>query len=108
LVSDNERHERVAFRELEVLIRHLGDELASFRRRALQAETQLRAVEARGSVIADVTRLEALEADNAELRGRLEVAAGRAQSMLDRVRFLRQQQEQAPGAAAAAAAAGER
>ena len=100
--SDNERHDRAAFPELEVLIRHLGDELASFRRRALQAETQLRALEARGSVLADVTKLETLEAENAALRVRLEAAAGRAQSMLDRVRFLRQQQDQS------AAAAGER
>ena len=52
-MSDNERHDRTAFRELEVLIRHLGDELASFRRRALQAETQLRALGAREAPVAD-------------------------------------------------------
>jgi len=93
-VSDSDRHDRTAFRELEVLIRHLGDELASFRRRAIQAETQLRALDARGDVVADAGRLESLEAENAALRARLEAAAGHAQSMLDRVRFLRQQQQQ--------------
>jgi hypothetical protein len=93
-VSDNERHDRIAFRELEVLIRHLGDELASFRRRAIQAETQLRTLDVRGGPVADASRVEALEAENVVLRGRLEAAAGHAQSMLDRVRFLRQQQEQ--------------
>ena len=106
-MSDNERHDRIAFRELEVLIRHLGDELASFRRRALQAETQLRAFDVRGGggPVADASRVAALEAENAVLRGRLEAAAGQAQSMLDRVRFLRQQQEQA---AVAGSAGGER
>jgi hypothetical protein len=102
LVSDNERHDRTAFRELEVLIRHLGDELASFRRRALQAETQLRALGVREAPVADAARVEALEAENEALRGRLEAAASHAQSMLDRVRFLRQQQEQSaavPGSA---------
>ena len=104
-MSDNERHDRIAFRELEVLIRHLGDELASFRRRAMQAETQLRALDVRGGLVADVSRLEALEAENAVLRGRLEAAAGQAQSMLDRVRFLRQQEQ---SAAVAGSAGGER
>ena len=94
-MSDNERPEATAFRELELLVRHLGDELANFRRRALQAETQLRAVEARGTSLADLQRLEALEAENAALRRRLDAAAGRAQAMLDRVRFLRQQHDQA-------------
>jgi hypothetical protein len=94
-VSDNERPEAAAFRELELLVRHLGDELANFRRRALQAETQLRAVEARGTSLGDLKRLETLESENAALRGRLEAAAGRAEAMLERVRFLRQQHDQA-------------
>lgn len=98
-MSDNERLEVNAFRELELLVRHLGEELASFRRRALQAETQLRAFEARGTALADLHRLESLEVENAALRQRLDLAAGRAQSMLDRVRFLRQQQDQAAGGA---------
>jgi hypothetical protein len=93
-VSDNERPEAAAFRELELLVRHLGEELATFRRRALQAETQLRAVEARGASLGDLQQLESLEAENAALRRRLEAAAGRAQAMLERVRFLRQQHDQ--------------
>jgi hypothetical protein len=93
-VSDNERSEIAAFRELELLVRHLGDELANFRRRALQAETQLRSVEARGTSINDMQRLDTLEAENQVLRRRLEAAAGRAQAMLERVRFLRQQHDQ--------------
>jgi hypothetical protein len=96
-VSDKERPEVSAFQELELLVRHLGEELATFRRRALQAETQLRTIEARGPSFADVGRLDNLEAENAALQGRLEAAAGRAQSMLERVRFLRQQQDQGRG-----------
>ena len=94
-MSDNERPESAAFRELETLVRHLGDELASFRRRALQAETQLRAVEARGTSLAEMRRLETVEAENVALRRRVEAAAGHAQAMLERVRFLRQQHDQA-------------
>jgi len=93
-VSDNERPETAAFRELELLVRHLGDELASFRRRALQAETQLRAVEARGTSLGDLRRLEEIEAENVALRRRLEAATARAKAMLERVRFLRQQHDQ--------------
>ncbi len=98
-MSDNDRPEVAAFRELELLVRHLGEELANFRRRALQAEGQLRAADARGTSVADARRLEALESENTMLRRRLDAAARRAQAMLDRVRFLRQQQEQAAGAA---------
>jgi len=92
-VSDNERPEIAAFRELELLVRHLGEELATFRRRALQAETQLRAVEARGGSLGDLHRLEVMEAENVALRRRLEAAAAQAQGMLERVRFLRQQHD---------------
>jgi chromosome segregation ATPase len=39
------RPEIAAFRELEALVRNLGDQLAGYRRRALSAEGQLRALE---------------------------------------------------------------
>lgn len=90
-MSDNERSEAVAFREFETLVRHLGEELANFRRRALQAENQLKAAEAHGTGPAVGARATALDAENAVLRGRLEGAAKRARVLLDRVRFLRQQ-----------------
>jgi len=72
----------------------------------MQAETQLRGMGAREAPIADATRVEELEAENAALRERLGAAASHAQSMLDRVRFLRQQQEQS--AAVAGGAGGDR
>ena len=96
-MSDSERPETLAFRELEQLVRHLGDELAGFRRRALLAESRLREFETAGSH-SDVRqqrelgdRLTQLEHENAILRGRLEAATGRTRQLLERVRFIRQQ-----------------
>ena len=80
--------------ELNSLVRHLADELASFRRRALVAEARVKEVESQeaGSVNVDlVARCSELERENERLRTRLESAGTRAKQMLDRVRFLRQQ-----------------
>ena len=87
--SDNERPESRAFKELEKLVRHLGEELASFRRRALHAEARVKELEGAfpsgGLANADLSR------ENAELRSRLEAATTRTTQLLDRVRFVRQQ-----------------
>jgi predicted nucleic acid-binding Zn-ribbon protein len=82
-----------AFAELSELVHHLGDELASFRRRALSAEARLRAVEdaAGTDLVAVRGRISDLEEENAELRDRLSTATERTRQMLERVRFLRQQ-----------------
>lgn len=93
-----------AFGELETLVRHLGEELAFFRRRALEAERKLReghphatgepATHAGTSADAALaTRLAQLEAENVDLRARLADAAERTRAMADRMRFVRQQQE---------------
>jgi hypothetical protein len=93
-MSDSARPEVEAFRELESLVRRLGDELAGYRRRALLAEARLDAVEASGDAAVPPRlrdRLVELEQENASLRTRLEVATARSQGLLDRVHFLRQQ-----------------
>jgi hypothetical protein len=96
-MSDNERPETVAFRELEQLVRHLGDELAGFRRRALLAESRLRELEGEDAQPdvqqqrALTERVTQLEHENAGLRGRLDSATARTRQMLERVRFIRQQ-----------------
>ena len=91
-----------AFPELEQLVRHLGEELSSFRRRALQAEARLKSLESeaeerRAAMGPDDRppdpRIGQLEAENAELRRRLELATSRTRQVLDRVRFLRQQSQ---------------
>ena len=93
-MSDSARPERAAFAELEQLVKHLGDELASFRRRALQAEARLKSLESTGvKGVVSPERVQFLERENAGLITRLETARARTQQMIDRVRFLRQQHE---------------
>lgn len=93
-----ERPELKAFRELEALVRNLGEELAMFRRRALEAEAKLkegpasRAKAGSGAVSGQQSEVDIL-------RTRLARAEERVKQMMDRVRFLRQQvQSQAAGA----------
>ncbi len=96
-MSDSVRPEIAAFRELETLVRHLGDELAGFRRRALLAESRVRELEGQGPSPVLLQQRELsdqvtqLEHENAALKGRLDAATARAKQMLDRVRFIRQQ-----------------
>ena len=91
-MSESVSPERAAFMELEQLVKHLGDELAAFRRRALQAEAKVKSFESTG-VKGQVSpeRLQFLERENAGLNTRLEAARARTQQMIDRVRFLSQQ-----------------
>ena len=100
-MSDSERPEIAAFRDLEQLVRHLGDELAGFRRRALLAESRLRDLESEEQA-PEVTqqralddRVTELEHENAVLRARLDSATERSRQMLERVRFIRQQAQRA-------------
>lgn len=84
-----------AFRDLESLVRHLGEELAAFRKRAQMAEARLQAIATRGGGGDGMAeeRVTQLEAENTALRQRLSEAAERTGKVLDRVRFLRQQHE---------------
>ena len=98
-MSDSVRPEVAAFRELEVLVRRLSDELAGFRRRALVAEAKLRELEGQSAQPARqerrqlTERVNQLEHENAALKGRLDAATSRATQILDRVRFIRQQSQ---------------
>lgn len=95
-MSGHARPDVEAFRELESLVRTLGEQLASFRQRALAAEERLRRIDS-SSDSPDPPhvreRILALEQDNAALRGRLNAATVRTRSVLDRVHFLRQQSQ---------------
>lgn len=93
MASDSERPERTAFRELEQLVRHLADELAGFRRRALQAEARLKETDG-GSGNGRSQRSPELERENRQLRAKLKQARERTRDVLERVRFLRQQAQQ--------------
>jgi hypothetical protein len=75
-------------------VKHLGDELASFRRRALQAEARIKSLESTGvKGVVSPERVLFLEKENAGLASRLDAARARTQQMIDRVRFLRQQHD---------------
>jgi hypothetical protein len=93
-MSDNAQAELRPIHELDALVRHLADDLASFRRRALVAEARLKEVESQDGGAANLelaTRVSQLERENERLQGKLESATARARQILDRVRFLRQQ-----------------
>jgi len=89
----NERPELNAFRDLESLVHHLVEELASFRRRALRAEARVRELEGGGPSVADgpTDRVAELERENEDLKKRVDGAKTRVKTVLDRVHFLRQQ-----------------
>lgn len=99
-----------AVAELRILVHRLSDEVAAFRRRAITAEGRVRDLEAqvaaaeRASAASrapaegappDPEALARLERENLELRDRLGQAAERTRQLLDRARFLRQQQGEA-------------
>ncbi len=93
-MSDPAQAHNDAIQELDVLVHHLAEELAAFRRRALVAESRLKEVESHegGAIALDLSaRVSELEKENAKLRDKLEAATARTRQMLDRVRFLRQQ-----------------
>jgi len=93
-VSDSARPEKAAFKELESLVRHLGEELTGFRKRALQAEARLKEIDtAASSSKPTPERLAALERENKDLARRLRTATERIAGMLERVQFLREQSE---------------
>ena len=93
-MSDNDQAKNAAVRELDTLVHHLADELASFRRRALTAEARVKELESHegGAVGFELSsRVSQLEKENQNLAAKLDAATARAKQMLDRVRFLRQQ-----------------
>lgn len=92
-MSDNERPDLAAFQELEQLIHALAEEMASWRRRAHEAESRLRTVSNGSGGGAKSAARGDLERENDELRRRLDSAQQRTKQLLDRLRFLRQQHE---------------
>lgn len=93
--SDQPSPQLAAFAQLEKLVRNLGEELATFRRRALQAEARLKEFDSSsrsGDLFAE-QRLAEVERENAQLRARLDGATTRTRQMLEQVRFARQQHE---------------
>ena len=95
-MSDPERPDAAAFRELQAVVRNLVEELAGFRKRALAAEAKVKGFEsASGSSARTGARLAQLEAENARLAAQVERARASTKGMLEKVRFLRQQAQAA-------------
>ena len=80
-MSSYARPDFAAIEELESLLRHVGDELAAWRRRCLRAEQELAAYKEKGGVmpapdaVAGRQRLAELEQENLALRARLDGAS---------------------------------
>ena len=90
-MSDSESPEFAALTELEGVVRHLCDELSTWRRRAQKAEID-RPGSGRGhDIVGEREKVVGLETDNAELQRRLEATRNRVQDLLKRLRFLEEQ-----------------
>ena len=89
-MSSSGQPEFAALADLEEVVKHVGDELASWRRRALKAEGERASLGAHDTV-ALKERAVSLEAGNVDLERRLEAARARVQDLLKRLRFLEEQ-----------------
>jgi chromosome segregation ATPase len=91
-----ERPDLKALNELDQLLRHVADELASWRRRTLRAEAELSEARATGGVLAGPElkdarkRVVELETENQALRQRIEAAKERLRGLSARLSFLEQ------------------
>jgi len=99
-VSSYARPDFAAIDELESLLRHVGDELAAWRRRCLRAEQELAAFKEKGGVmqtpdtVLGRQRLVELEQENLALRTRLDGASERVQMLVARLAFLERDVEE--------------
>ena len=88
-----ERPDGKALAELEQLFRHLGSEVAQWRRRSLKAEAELAQVRSKGGYEGpDVggvrKRVAELEGENLQLRERIDAARERVRTLNARLAFL--------------------
>lgn len=97
---DAERSDARALEQLESVLREVAEELATWRARALKAEGDHKG---RGGAVprgdGDGRRHGAgeLEAENRQLRARLEAARVRVQDLLSRLAFLEEQSREVSG-----------
>jgi hypothetical protein len=86
---DSERADARALEQLEAILRDVAEELASWRARALKAESEAKG---RGSsATGSGGRNAEVEAENRVLRQRVEAARTRVQGLLARLAFLEEQ-----------------
>lgn len=109
MAYDGERADAEVLDQLEAILRHVADELATWRSRALKAEGDLKesggragAVGGGGGGVAKPDlelrgRAAELEQENKQLRLRVEAAKGRVQDLVSRLAFLEEQARETVG-----------
>jgi len=112
LGSSGERLDALALDQLESTIRHVAEELAGWRARALKSEAEARhgapaaGAPAPGGPALTIarpdpelrTRMAEMEAENRALRQRVEATRARLQDLLARLAFLEEQGRESSGA----------
>jgi len=112
LAYDGERADAQVLDQLETILRHVADELAGWRARAVKAEGELKESGGRGGASAAKPDAEArnrvadLEQENKTLRQRVEMARARVHDLLSRLTFLEEQAREAGGNGGARSAGG--
>jgi hypothetical protein len=91
LASSADSPEYRALAELERVIGHLTEELATWRRRALRAEAHRSGPGGVHDVVGTRERIVELEGQHAEMAGRLTSARDRVVQLLGRLQFLEDQ-----------------
>jgi chromosome segregation ATPase len=103
LAYDGERADAQVLDQLETILRHVADELAGWRTRAVKAEGELKESGGRGGGSAAKpdaetrSRLADLEQENKTLRQRVEAARARVHDLLSRLTFLEEQARETGG-----------
>ena len=90
-MSNEDRPEFRALGELERVLEHVQEELASFRRRAHKAELDRAEMGIDHDVVASREMITELERDNLDKSGRLGLAREHVDGLLARLRFLEEQ-----------------
>ena len=103
LAYDGERADAQVLDQLETILRHVAEELAGWRARAVKAEGELKESAGRGGGSAAKpdpetrNRVADLEQENKTLRQRVEAARLRVHDLLSRLTFLEEQAREAGG-----------
>ena len=90
-MSSEDRPEFQALEELRHVLQSVTEELASWRRRAIKAESDQTELGLGQDVVANREKVVALEAENTVMQQRLEAARSRVEELLTRLRFLEEQ-----------------
>ena len=101
MAYDGERSDAPVLDQLETILRHVADELALWRARAVKAEAELKESGGRGPAAKldpeTRGRVADLEQENKTLKQRVEAARTRVHDLLSRLTFLEEQAKETAG-----------